>query len=319
MPSDKAPLLSVVICTHNPRWDYLRATLEALSNQSLPHTDWELIVVDNGSTSPLPPIDLPNSRIVKEPRIGLTHARLRGFSEASAPIIVMVDDDNVLGSLYLQRSLELMQQHPDWGGLGGRSVGVFEEPPPPWLADLGFELLACRDYGPDLQTASWKDADWTRRYPPFAPIGAGYVLRREIAEAYANLVKADPVRAALDRRGNDLASGGDNDITLEALRLGWRVAYSPELRLEHFIPTQRLRLDYQCRLYFAANRTWMILNSLHGINPWPPIPAWSYRLRALKAWFRFRAWAGPAQRVRWYAACGHFAGRVAAASLPRPL
>jgi glycosyltransferase involved in cell wall biosynthesis len=42
-------LISAVICTHNPRRDYLERTLQALKSQTLPLPDWELVIVDNAS------------------------------------------------------------------------------------------------------------------------------------------------------------------------------------------------------------------------------------------------------------------------------
>ena len=42
--------VSVVICTYNPRMDYLERVLEGLSKQSLPVRQWELVVIDNAST-----------------------------------------------------------------------------------------------------------------------------------------------------------------------------------------------------------------------------------------------------------------------------
>jgi glycosyltransferase involved in cell wall biosynthesis len=47
------PRASVIVCTHNPRPAYLSAVLEALRLLALPMTDWELLIVDNGSTKPL--------------------------------------------------------------------------------------------------------------------------------------------------------------------------------------------------------------------------------------------------------------------------
>ena len=41
--------LSVIICTHNPRVDYLYSVLNALQQQTLSHDQWELILVDNAS------------------------------------------------------------------------------------------------------------------------------------------------------------------------------------------------------------------------------------------------------------------------------
>jgi glycosyltransferase involved in cell wall biosynthesis len=42
-------MLSVIVCTHNPRQDYLARALAALRDQTLPTNEWELLVVDNAS------------------------------------------------------------------------------------------------------------------------------------------------------------------------------------------------------------------------------------------------------------------------------
>ena len=45
--------LSVIICCHNPRRDYLARVLEALKAQTLSTNNWELLVVDNASEDPV--------------------------------------------------------------------------------------------------------------------------------------------------------------------------------------------------------------------------------------------------------------------------
>ena len=42
---------SVIVCTYNPRAQYLSRVLDALRMQTMPKSDWELIVVDNKSTA----------------------------------------------------------------------------------------------------------------------------------------------------------------------------------------------------------------------------------------------------------------------------
>jgi glycosyltransferase involved in cell wall biosynthesis len=119
-------LVSVVVPTHNPREKYLARVLDALRVQTLSKDLWEVVVVDNNSTKPLSlttghrddrttgaktaEIDLswhPQAKIVREERLGLTFARLRGFAEAKGELIVMVDDDNVLAPDYLETAVEI--------------------------------------------------------------------------------------------------------------------------------------------------------------------------------------------------------------------
>ena len=77
-------MLSVIIPTHNPNWNYLRQVLEALAAQTLDHSQWELVIVDNASSEMgdgrWEMGGIPNARIVREERLGLTNARLRGFA-----------------------------------------------------------------------------------------------------------------------------------------------------------------------------------------------------------------------------------------------
>ena len=71
-------MVSVILCTHNPRRDYLVRTMESLSRQAFPPRNWELVLVDNASQPPL--ADLPGwqgaapARIVREAQPGLTPA-----------------------------------------------------------------------------------------------------------------------------------------------------------------------------------------------------------------------------------------------------
>ena len=102
---------SVVICTHNPRSDYFARVLDGLRNQTLPLHKWELLIVDNASRLPLV-ADYswhPLARHILESELGLTPARRRGIREASADVIIFVDDDNVLEENYLREAIKLGQ------------------------------------------------------------------------------------------------------------------------------------------------------------------------------------------------------------------
>lgn len=130
------PKLSVILCTHNPRPDYLARTLSALQIQTLALEQWELLLVDNASEQILAStIDLswhPQSRHIRENQLGLTPARLRGIQEATSETLVFVDDDNVLNADYLEIALSISQTSPIIGAWGGQIRAEFEVPPPVW-------------------------------------------------------------------------------------------------------------------------------------------------------------------------------------------
>lgn len=229
--------VSVVICTHNPNEDRLRKTLDGLKRQSFPLEKWELVIVDNKSRDPVAGrFDIswhPNGRIIDEPRMGLTPARLRGYHESSGNVLLMVDDDNVLAPNYLEVVSDEFSRHPNLGAIGGKSNPVFEEEPPSWINHVT-KILACRDHGDQRLEASWANhSNGRKTYPEFSPIGAGMAVRREGFAVYADILEKEPKRMELDRAGKSLASGGDNDLVMTILDAGWSVVYSPDLVLEH--------------------------------------------------------------------------------------
>lgn len=307
------PLISVVICAHNPHLGRLEETLDSLRIQTMEAESWELILVDNGSSRPLAEcVDVrwhPRHRIVTEAKLGLTPARLRGFAEAAADLVVMVDDDNVPEQDYLVRSFEHFDEDKQLGIAGGKSIPVYEQPPPPWLSDMGIRL-ACRDLGEERMQTNWRHVDPADRiYPSFSPVGAGMVIRRRVWEEYRRQVENDPRRRALDRTGNSLVSGGDNDIVMTALDSGWDAAYLPDLSLKHLIPKGRTDPDYLARLAEASFRSWILVLDLHGMRPWKAIPRWLLPLHKLRHYARQRAWEGESGYVRWRGICGQLAGR----------
>jgi len=297
------PNLCVIVCTHNPHQGRLDRTLAALRAQTLSHSEWECLLIDNAST---PPLDLnlgsdSNLRVIREIRPGLTFARQRGLLETKASICIFVDDDNALAPDYLETALRLSTAHPRVGAFGGRSQPEFETAPASWVREFD-SLLALRDLGSEQRIVPNEIP--LQQYPSCAPIGAGMVIRREAAQSWLNA----PTQGLTDRRGDELTSGGDNDIVLALFSSGWDIAYFPSLVLTHLIPAQRIERGHLGALNRAIARSWIRVLKLHGICPWPHIDPWSVTIRQTRAWLRARAWRGDAAWVRWQGYCGHFEG-----------
>lgn len=302
-------LITVLIPSHNPRGDVLAEVLEALRHQSLPLDQWELLLIDNASAIPLSQDLLcwhPRARLVREPQLGLTHARLRGIAESQGDLLVWVDDDNILCPGYLEAARAAFETSPQLGGAGGPSLARYSEQPPSWFEE-GLAPLGCRDHGDQPIRMSW--VDQPPHYPTASPIGAGMVTRKQAIQRWADAVAGDPDRLALGRRGAALSSGEDNDINLTLLGAGWELAYIPQLCLTHVIPAARLTLPYLKRLARDSFRDFVRVLDQHGIRPWPAITRWSVPLRALRTWFRYRAWSSEAQQIRWSGALGQYEGR----------
>lgn len=301
------PAVSVLIPTHNPDPVRLGRTLDGLRRQSLPSDHWELVVVDNGSTPRVDPNLAwhPNARMVGEPKLGLTFARLAGATAAGGRVLLFVDDDNLLAPDYLAHVVEIFERCPQLGAAGGRSVPEWETEPGEWVNEFA-GALALRDLG---DTELLADTKAESGYPPCGPIGAGMAVRTAAWPAYVRAVQTDP-GAVTDRTGQSLTSGGDCDIVMHVFRAGWQVGYFPQLSLTHLIPCGRVQRDYLARLNEGIAKSWVQVLERHGIRVWPRVARWTVPLRKWRAYFKYRAWAGPAEYVRWRGACGQFEGRA---------
>ncbi|WNZ27301.1 glycosyltransferase [Leptolyngbya sp. NK1-12] len=308
------PEITVIICTHNPRRDYLERVLTALEAQTLPQDQWELLLIDNASNSILSSeIDLTwhlHARHVREETLGLTAARLCGFREAKAAILVFADDDNVLAPDYLKHTLAIFRQHSQLGAIGGKSLPEFEVNPEPWFANVDAPL-GIRDLGNQIQICIWTETTQSQKqYPPFAPIGAGLAIRKQAAELYVQRIIGNRTRLALGRTGQQLTSGEDNDIVLTLLEASWGIAYFPELQLTHLISAKRLTKEYLARLNRASTKSWIQVLDIHDIRLWPKVPRWTVLPRQIKAFFCYQPWRDPASYIRWQGACGLFEGQA---------
>ena len=236
--------VSVLICTYNPRADYFGRCLESVHAQSLSRDGWELVVIDNRSDELLAPrIDLswhPAARVVREDMLGLTPARLRGIREAAGQLLIFVDDDNVLDADYLEAALRVAEEKPFLGSWSGQCRPQFEVPPPEWTRRYWGNLVI-REFDKDV----WSNLP---RLPDTMPCGAGLCVRRSVADHYLRLHEQRERAFQLDRMGDSLLSGGDNDLAACACDIGLGVGLISALKLTHLIPPQRLTDDYLARL-----------------------------------------------------------------------
>ncbi|MBS0656737.1 MAG: glycosyltransferase [Verrucomicrobia bacterium] len=304
--------ISVVLPTHNPRTSYLTETLAALQAQTLPLARWELIIVDNRSEPPVEGrFDLswhPHARVVVEPQLGLTRALLCGFHAAQADIIVTVADDNVLAPNYFEEVVRLLASHPRLGIIGGNAFPRFDVEPAPWVAEF-HNLLALKNVPGEPVIVDPP----VQAYPSCAPLGAGMVLRRETALKYAAEVEQSALRSSLDRAGKSLASSGDNDMILTALKHGYSIGHFPSLSFVHLMPPARTTVDYLSRLQRAMMKTFVQMLHIHGLCPWAAIPPWTLPFRLARGWLRTRPWSGPSARIAWARVAGQLEGQAAIA------
>jgi glycosyltransferase involved in cell wall biosynthesis len=275
--------ISLILCTHNPREDYLRRTVEALRAQTLSPDQWELLVIDNASRPAVrDSVNLtwhPIARHIREEVLGLTPARLRGIQEAQGQLLIFVDDDNLLAPDYLTNAVEIYKDYPFLGAFGGSVEGEFEVDPPfsikPYLEGLAIRRIV---------SDHWSNA---KRWSEATPFGAGMCVRREVAELYLDRVRKDRMRFALGRQGTSLGAGEDIDMAWTSLLLSKGTGCFTRLRAIHLIPRGRLTESYIERLYTGFAYADEILahenaNSAKNDNGtvWNTVRYWCHFIRA---------------------------------------
>jgi glycosyltransferase involved in cell wall biosynthesis len=105
--------VSVVIPTHN-RAGMVGEAIESVLNQDFP--DYEVIVVDDGSTDDTPDILCSfggRIEVIRQENRGVSAARNRGIHCASGELIAFLDSDDLWLPGKLAAQVEFFQHHPD--------------------------------------------------------------------------------------------------------------------------------------------------------------------------------------------------------------
>jgi hypothetical protein len=286
------PMTSVIICTHNPRPDYLRRVLDALKSQTLPRDQWELLLIDNNSWEKLADSwDLSwhsRSRIIREDKVGLTFARLCGIKESNGELLIFVDDDNVLAADYLANGIRLAAEWPRLGAFGGSISGEFETPPPDWIIPY-LKCLAIRELDRDY----WCNLGGLS---PALPCGAGLCVRRRVAADYLQKTDTSTFRTLLGRSGVSLSAGEDSDLAQCAVDMGLGTGCFTSLKLVHLIPERRLTPDYIVRLCAGFAAAGEILSRLRPGSGLSSPNGWQGEVRFL---FNYIKANGIRRRILW--------------------
>ncbi len=286
------PLVSVVICTRDPRPDVFTRVLASLDAQTA--ADFELLIIDNGSA---PPLDLPDRRVIVEPEPGLTAARCAGIAASSGELLVFVDDDNFLAPDYVAHARRIATAEPRIGLFGGIATAELETPAARWKRPV-LPYLGVRDHGPEPITA------YADHWGEWEPIGAGMVARRAVAERFVRMVGESADARRLGRAGAALLSGEDALMARAAHRLGFACSYQPSLVLVHFIQSSRLRVRYLARLLAGHGRSYVLLDRATG----RPVDDLKLRTAVARLAHRLRT-AGRAGFVTWFWDLGYAAER----------
>ena len=113
---------------------YVRKAVASVVGQI--YRDWEMVVVDDGSTDGsgdiVAAIADKRIRLVRQENAGVSAARNRGVTESTAPYICFLDADDWWEPTFLEEMAGLIDRYPD-AGIYGTSY---------WIVKNGHRRLA---------------------------------------------------------------------------------------------------------------------------------------------------------------------------------
>ncbi|MDF2460680.1 MAG: glycosyltransferase [Candidatus Saccharibacteria bacterium] len=153
-----APLVSVVIPYYN-RADTIDDTIGSLHIQTF--TDFEVLIVDDGSTDPVSTQKLKDlnlkgldAQIIHQKNQGVSAARNTGISKAKGKYVICLDSDDVLEPTFIEKASVLMETSPDvsiatsdredFGVIDARTVYSPYDPQDLWINNMIITAAAFR-------------------------------------------------------------------------------------------------------------------------------------------------------------------------------
>lgn len=121
------PKISVVIPVYN-KANFIAETLNSVYEQTF--TDYEILLINDGSTDGsleiLETFKKENTTVYSQENKGLSHARNTGISLAKAPLICLLDADDLWETSHLENIYSLSIKYPEATLYGTRYIDLFK-------------------------------------------------------------------------------------------------------------------------------------------------------------------------------------------------
>ena len=228
MAEPALPKVTVGVCTYR-RPELLRLTLESLMQQTLPASDFEVVVVDNDTERSAQALvesltsrpHGPTLRYFVEPGRGVSHVRNQCVAQARGDWLAFIDDDEEARPDWLSQLLSAQQRYSADVVLGPVNP-LLPDDAPSWLRALGRSTDK-----PDMATGT--------PVPPGYGGAGNALIRRSLVLARG----AAPFQPALS------LTGGEDTELFNWLRQGGAVlVWCGEAWADEHQPASRLRLRH---------------------------------------------------------------------------
>ena len=252
--------ISVGICTYN-RANLLRQTLESFQKISNPSCEWELVVVNNNSTDDTDQTIeqfKDNLPIVAGFQSIQGHAASRNktIELATGEYLAWTDDDVLLDANWLRNYENAFNRHPEHGFFGGVIEPHYETPRPEWLVETWDKCkgaYALRELGDE-------PFEFTQQRLPY---GANFAVKMELQKKY-------PFDLKTGRVGKQMLGEDESTVLRAMLNDGHKGIWCPDVKLKHFLPTDRLTESYLKRYFVGQGQA----NVMYGKVDRSKFAAW---------------------------------------------
>lgn len=214
--------LSIIILTYD-HLDDTRRCLESLQ-PLMARGDVEVIVIDNASVDGTPQFitdNYPDILLTVNPvNRGVAAARNQGFAQATANVLLILDNDTIANTKAIDGMLQYLNTHSDVGLCACRMTdtdGNVQRSfrPFPGLKGKMLSVLGLR-----LATEKYR-ADDEGAIEPYYVIGACQMIRREALEQVGALDEAI------------FYGPEDADFCQRLRQAGWKIKYLPQFSIIH--------------------------------------------------------------------------------------
>jgi glycosyltransferase involved in cell wall biosynthesis len=234
--------ISVIIPTRN-RARFLEAALRSISSQTLAASEFEVIVVDNGSTDATRLIvdqaakSLGNLRYVYAPEPGLHVGRHVGMHLASHSNLTFADDDIEAYPTWLE-TIGGVFQDDSVAMVGGNNLPRFERQPPDWFMDLWRPPVGSKTQVLH-QVSIVNLGDKAREISPFLVFGCNFSIRKSTLLESGGFHPDGMPREKVFLRGD-----GESSVSAYVSEQSYKCMFHPGASVFHCVPQTRMTLDY---------------------------------------------------------------------------
>ena len=238
--------VTVGICTWN-RADLLDKTLCQMRQLEIPAgVSWELLIANNRSTDHTDAIIERHARLlpirrIYEPRQGKSFALNTAMEAARGELILWTDDDVLVDPRWLAETVAAAQAHPEHSFFGGPIEPWFTRRPPQWLKDnwqFVASAFAARELGTEIH-------EFNRHRLPY---GANLTIRTSVQRQFS-------YNERLGRVGANEVRGEETQVLREMVAAGERGLWIPTAKVQHYIPPERINMDYLIRFFHGMGLT----------------------------------------------------------------